>query len=75
MSRAPSTFRQGDVTRALRAAVAAGLQVAGFKIDPQGKIEVVVARPTAQDSAIISDNNKNPWDEVLTNAAHEKRPS
>jgi hypothetical protein len=75
MSRAPSTFRQQDVTRALRAAVAAGLQVAGFKIDPQGKIEVVVGRPAAQDSATISDNNKNPWDEVLTNAAHEKRPS
>ena len=62
-SRAPSTFRQQDVTRALRAAAAAGLRVAGFKLDVHtGKIEVVVGDPEAQDSA--PGREANEWDNV-----------
>jgi hypothetical protein len=63
MPRSPSTFRQQDVTRALRAAVAAGLRVAGFKIDPQGKIEVEIEKPDAQDSA-SGREVMNEWDNV-----------
>ena len=49
MVRASSTFRQQDVTKAVKAVVAAGLRVAGVKVDLQtGKVEVAVAgSPTA----------------------------
>lgn len=41
MSPRPSRFRQVDVTRALRAAKAAGIPVARYEIDADGKIVIV----------------------------------
>ena len=41
MSRAPSTFRQQDVTRAVKAVVAAGVEIARVEIDKAGKITII----------------------------------
>ena len=61
MPRAPSTFRQGDVTRALKAAAAAGLHVTGYKINSHtGDIEVVTGNPAAYTE--VPGLEKNPWD-------------
>ena len=64
MSRAPSPFRQADLTKALKAAAAAGLHVTGYKIDLQGKIEVVIGNPEAQDSNAPAREGGNEWDSV-----------
>jgi hypothetical protein len=44
MSRAPARFKQSDVTRALRAARAAGLEVSGYEVDPvSGRITITTS--------------------------------
>jgi hypothetical protein len=51
MPRAPSTFRQRDLTKMVKAFLAAGLRVTGGKFNPQtGQIEVVTETERAQDS-------------------------
>jgi len=48
MARAPSTFRQQDVTRAVKAVSAAGVHIARIEIDKTGKIVIITADPTDQ---------------------------
>jgi hypothetical protein len=60
MTRARCTFRQRDVTAALKAATAAGLSVAGVKINIDGAIEVVFGSP--QPSPDIVGPTQNEWD-------------
>jgi hypothetical protein len=44
MKRAPSAFRQQDVTRAVKAVVAAGVEIARVEIDKAGKIVIVTGK-------------------------------
>lgn len=57
MTARATRFRQADVTRALRGAIAAGQRVARAEIDPNGKIVIVFGA-----GAPVSGNE---WDEVL----------
>jgi len=62
MTRGLSTFRQRDVTKAIKAVAAAGVDVARVEIDKQGKIIIVSARaPLAAD---LGDTEENEWDSV-----------
>lgn len=58
MANRPATFKQVDVTRAVKGAVAAGLAVGGFKIDPRTG-EIVVWCAGAGNALRV-----NEWDEV-----------
>jgi hypothetical protein len=57
--RRPSPFCQSDLTKAVKAVIAAGLHVAGVKVNAQGDIEVVTGAETAQDL-----QGENEWDRV-----------
>ena len=58
MSRGAHKFKQGDVTKAIKGAVNAGLAVKCFEIDREGKIVVFAGRPDNQPSMT------NEWDDV-----------
>jgi hypothetical protein len=66
MSRAPSTFREGDVKRAVRAIEAAGQSVSGVRFGKDGF--TVLTGPAVNNSEkamneMDETNNTNEWDE------------
>jgi hypothetical protein len=56
MARAPSTFKQRDLTRAIRAVQAAGVVGARVEVGKDGKIVVVLGEAEVETS--------NPWDQA-----------
>ena len=63
MSRAPSTFRQQDVTKAIKAVAAAGVHIGRVEIDKAGKI-VIIAKDSTQNQSGESATEVNEWDRV-----------
>jgi hypothetical protein len=59
MARAPSTFRQQDLTRAVKAVAAAGVAIARVEIDKAGKITIITASEERS-----SGREANEWDRV-----------
>jgi hypothetical protein len=60
--RRPSAFRQSDLAKAIKAAVAAGLHVAGYKINAQGEIEVAIRDEEKKPAETPSGGNE--WDKI-----------
>ena len=60
MSRAPSTFRQQDVTRAVKAVVAAGVDIARVEIDKTGTIRIITVK--AEPNGQVREANE--WDSI-----------
>jgi hypothetical protein len=61
MARPPATFRQQDVTRAVKAVTAAGVHIARVEIDKTGKIVIITADPTDR---LSETTEANEWDRV-----------
>lgn len=61
MARSACTFKQQDVTRALRATLAAGVTVLRVEIDKGGKIVVVTGELQGQG---IQRDGENEWDNL-----------
>jgi hypothetical protein len=66
MARAPSTFRQQDVTRAVKAVLAAGVGIARVEVDRAGKITITTAsaKGATDGGASSAGGEENEWDRV-----------
>jgi hypothetical protein len=62
MSRAPSTFRQQDVTKAVKAVAAAGVHIARVEIDKAGKIVIIAKEPSEKPRESATEVNE--WDRI-----------
>jgi hypothetical protein len=62
MGRRPTAFKQGDVTRAVKAVVAAGVDVSRVEVEMDGKIVIVTGEP--DETADDKHRSTNPWDTI-----------
>jgi hypothetical protein len=59
MARGQCTFKQSDVTKAVKAVVAAGVHVARVEVDKEGRIVVVAGRAVPEEGREGSE-----WDRI-----------
>jgi hypothetical protein len=67
MTRRPCTFKQQDITRAVRAVVAAGQHIKRVEIDKEGRIVILTGADDAAKEEQCNYNgqsNYNEWDNV-----------
>jgi hypothetical protein len=62
MTRALSMFRQRDVTKAVKAVAAAGVDIARVEIDSTGKITIITASASA--ARPEQGRRTNEWDRI-----------
>jgi hypothetical protein len=60
MANRPASFRQADVTRAIKAARKAGIEIARVEVDNGGKITIIVGKP----SETSNETEPNDWAEI-----------
>ena len=61
MSRRPTTFRQRDLTAAIKGVIAAGCAVARVEVGKDGKIIVVISKEQVSNN--VNDSH-NEWDDL-----------
>ena len=61
MTRQPSSFRQSDLTRAVKAVIAAGVGIARVEIDKSGKIIIITGETTEQPGQASGINDLDTW--------------
>jgi len=66
--RGRNKFKLSDVVRAMRSAEAGGLAIGGLEVVTKDGTTIRVLGKGAEHAA-------NPWDTVLTHAAHKERPA
>jgi len=64
MARGPNTFKQRDLTRALRAAAAAGVEIAKYEISREGVISLIPGTVPKAERSTDQDAERNEWDSV-----------
>ena len=64
MPRSPQIFRRTDLTRAIKGAIAAGVEIARAEIEPKtGKIVIVFGKSVASSSTADS-GEQGGWDHI-----------
>jgi hypothetical protein len=62
MARASCKFKQSDVTRAVKAVVAAGVEVREVVVDASGVIRIIAGRPDVSLARQVEEANE--WDRI-----------